>query len=97
MTYSEKLKDPRWQKKRLKVFERDGWKCVRCGSSKNELNVHHLTYRRNPWDSPMRDLMTLCKDCHSLKHRTKAQKSRGPVVSQEDGKAAFEAMRRAME
>jgi len=24
--YSEKLKDPRWQKKRLEVFQRDGFR-----------------------------------------------------------------------
>ena len=28
-TYKQKLKDPRWQKKRLKVLERDDWKCTR--------------------------------------------------------------------
>jgi len=26
MTYAEKLKNPKWQKKRLKIFERDGYK-----------------------------------------------------------------------
>jgi hypothetical protein len=28
-TYSEKLRDPRWQKKRLQIFERDEFMCVR--------------------------------------------------------------------
>jgi 5-methylcytosine-specific restriction endonuclease McrA len=27
MTYAEKLKDPRWQKKRLQILERDNWQC----------------------------------------------------------------------
>jgi len=27
--YSEKLKDPRWQRKRLAIFERDEWKMLR--------------------------------------------------------------------
>lgn len=30
-SYAEKFKDPRWQKKRLKIMERDNWKCCECG------------------------------------------------------------------
>lgn len=44
MTYKEKLKDPRWQKKRLEIFDRDGWKCVECGDKDSTLNVHHIFY-----------------------------------------------------
>ena len=33
MKYSEKLRDPRWQKARLKVLERDNWTCVNCGET----------------------------------------------------------------
>lgn len=40
--YSEKLKNPRWQKKRLEIFERDGWKCRACQDEKSTLHVHHL-------------------------------------------------------
>jgi len=29
--YSKKLKDPRWQKKRLKIFKSDKFKCKICG------------------------------------------------------------------
>ena len=28
MSYSDKLKDPRWQRKRLEIFERDNWTSV---------------------------------------------------------------------
>ena len=31
MGYSEKLKDPRWQKKRLEILERDNFRCQYCG------------------------------------------------------------------
>lgn len=41
-SYAEKLRDPRWQKKRLKIFERDGWACQDCRSTTNTLNLHHL-------------------------------------------------------
>lgn len=66
MTYSEKLRDPRWQKMRLLVMERDGFECTNCGSEDKTLNVHHKVYRRgrNPWDYPDDELTTLCKDCH---------------------------------
>jgi hypothetical protein len=66
--YSEKLKDPRWQRMRLEVFQRDGFRCVACDDSKTTLHVHHLIYSKGePWDSPMETLETLCEDCHDLR------------------------------
>jgi|JI10StandDraft_1071094.scaffolds.fasta_scaffold1621245_1 hypothetical protein len=65
MTYSEKLKDPRWQKKRLEILNRDNWKCRKCESSENTLHVHHLMYAKEPWLVDNTDLITLCKNCHS--------------------------------
>jgi len=47
MSYQEKLKDPRWQKKRLEILQRDGWKCKWCGEEKQTLHIHHLKYQRN--------------------------------------------------
>lgn len=67
MTYSEKLKDPRWQRKRLEVLNRDQFKCKLCDDDKTELQIHHLKYKGEPWDAPLYCLETLCKDCHSIK------------------------------
>lgn len=66
--YSEKLRDPRWQKKRLEVLNRDEFRCVHCGNDKKELHVHHLTYFgfSNPWDAEECYLITLCSDCHEV-------------------------------
>lgn len=64
MTYSEKLKDPRWQKKRLEIMERDIWACRLCGDTETELHVHHENYNGEPWESD--NLITLCKYCHFL-------------------------------
>jgi len=68
MTYSEKLKDPRWQKKRLEILNRDEWTCQQCFSTSETsiLNVHHLRYFSNldPWDYDAEHLLTLCKECH---------------------------------
>jgi len=64
--YSEKLKDPRWQKKRLEIFERDAWTCRLCSSTKKTLCVHHkkYSYGKNPWEYDNEDLITYCEECH---------------------------------
>lgn len=66
MTYSEKLQDPRWQKLRLEVFNRDGFNCTHCGDGESPLHVHHLgyTFGKEPWDYPISNFTTLCKPCH---------------------------------
>jgi hypothetical protein len=65
--YSELLKDPRWQKLRLEIFERDKWKCQSCGSAENTLAVHHRSYMRGlkPWEYETFLLVTLCEECHA--------------------------------
>jgi hypothetical protein len=65
-TYAEKLRDPRWQQKRLKIMERDGFRCLECGGDKDTLNVHHGCYvpGRDPWDYDDDLLHTLCERCH---------------------------------
>lgn len=66
MTYAEKLKDPRWQKKRLEVMQRDGFKCQMCGDTEQTLHVHHENYRKGakPWDYELHELRCFCEDCH---------------------------------
>lgn len=67
-TYSELFKDPRWQKRRLKVMERDGFECVSCHDKNTTLNVHHVVpYRKNtkPWEYEDDELTTLCEVCHN--------------------------------
>jgi len=73
MKYSEKLKDPRWQKKRLKILEWDEWACQVCFDSENTLTVHHLRYLPGvePWDHPDDLLLTLCEDCHGYERDTR--------------------------
>jgi uncharacterized CHY-type Zn-finger protein len=65
-SYSDKLRDPCWQKKRLQVLSRDDWTCKLCGDSETTLNVHHKEYVSglNPWDYSNKQLVTLCEDCH---------------------------------
>lgn len=64
-SYYEKLKDPRWQKKRLEILERDKFMCLICESKEIQLHVHHGYYdKRDPWDYDNNTLWTLCKYCH---------------------------------
>lgn len=67
MSYSEKLKNPKWQQKRLTIFQRDKWTCTKCQSVEKELQVHHLDYIPgiDPWEYPDDMLTTLCFDCHT--------------------------------
>jgi hypothetical protein len=66
MNYSEKLKSPKWQKKRLEILNRDKFKCKLCLDTETELQIHHLKYTKEPWDAPNKDLITYCKHCHKL-------------------------------
>jgi hypothetical protein len=64
-TYSDKLKDPRWQRMRLEVMRRDEFKCRDCGDAKSTLHVHHCFYEKgDPWDTGANFLLTLCDSCH---------------------------------
>lgn len=67
-TYSEKLKDPRWQKKRLEILNRDKWTCQRCFDTESTLHVHHIKYSGEPWEVEERYLLTLCDECHEHEH-----------------------------
>jgi PHP family Zn ribbon phosphoesterase len=70
MTYEEKLLDPRWQKKRLEIFQRDDFTCVCCDRKDITLHVHHLFYFPNtePWDYLDSHLVTYCEICHNTEH-----------------------------
>lgn len=66
LTYAQKLRHPKWQKRRLEILSRDGWRCVFCHDPDINLNVDHKRYAkgREPWEYPDEDLQTLCEVCH---------------------------------
>jgi hypothetical protein len=70
MKYSDKLKHPKWQKKRLEIMERDGFQCQCCFGRDNPLTVHHKIYinGKDPWDYKNKSLITLCNICHNNVH-----------------------------
>ncbi len=68
-------KDPRIQltarayaRLKLAILKRDGWRCQGCGSSRN-LEVHYLQFRSHSGDDAEDNLITLCNDCHTSKHK----------------------------
>jgi len=73
--YLESLKNPKWQKKRLKILEKANFECTSCGDKEKTLHVHHSYYLKGKkaWEYPDNSLHALCEDCHSevekLKHR----------------------------
>jgi hypothetical protein len=69
----KRLLAKQWQQVRQLVLERDGHKCVLCGSVER-LNVHHilpkefLAYRYLQFD--IRNLITCCPKCHKYGNKS---------------------------
>lgn len=66
-SYSDKLKSPKWQKKRLEIMKRDKFTCKLCGDTETQLHVHHKEYIKgnDPWNYPNNLLVTICEHCHT--------------------------------
>ena len=93
MKYEDLLKDPRWQKRRLEIMQRDNFTCQHCGNGLNDgvpLNVHHIRYRRNlmPWEYDDADLTTLCEKCHKEEHSVET-KTKSNLYKVGKGKLVF--------
>lgn len=82
--YAKKLKDPRWQKKRLQILERDNWTCRDTGKTDEELQVHHCWYAKGtPWETPDEYLITLSKSAHKRRQalELRAKKALGLIMA----------------
>lgn len=68
--YSEQIKSPKWQKRRLEILNRDNFTCQMCGCTEKTLHVHHTIYipGRKIWEYKDNQLISLCEDCHSKEH-----------------------------
>jgi len=73
--FFDQYKDPRWQKKRLEIMERDEFMCQVCGDDRVQLNVHHRIYFKDTkiWEYSDEFLVTLCESCHERSHEARAQ------------------------
>ena len=64
-----------WAKVRLKVFDRDGWACRRCGKA-GRLECDHVVALEDDHNQDMyakSGLQTLCRNCHISKSREEAR------------------------
>lgn len=70
MSYSDQLRDPRWQRRRLEIMSRADFSCEKCHSATKTLHVHHKQYRAGarPWEYADNELECLCDDCHGAEH-----------------------------
>jgi 5-methylcytosine-specific restriction endonuclease McrA len=56
-----------YERLRMQVVKRDGWKCQNCGSPA-KLQIHHKEFRSQSGDDDENNLITLCVDCHLSLH-----------------------------
>lgn len=54
---------------RLRILERDGYRCVHCGTSNGPFDVDHIDNTRGPGYNLDSNLQTLCTSCHEKKTR----------------------------
>ena len=75
LSYSDQLKHPDWQRKRLKILERDDFACQCCGITDKTLHVHHFYYTKGckVHEYPDEALITLCEGCHKEQHNTQIE------------------------
>lgn len=66
MNYTKKLSNPKWQKKRLEILQRDEFTCQLCNDRETELHIHHKKYSGEPWEVDNEHLITLCAHCHAV-------------------------------
>ena len=64
-SYEEFLNTEEWKQVAEMVKDRDGNKCVICGSTEN-LNAHHIGYDGDYLNE--NDIVTLCNRCHECLH-----------------------------
>lgn len=72
LTYSEQLKHPNWQRKRLEMLNEANFECSNCGDKDSMLHVHHRQYfkGRQAWEYESTELAVLCEACHKEEHDT---------------------------
>lgn len=74
LTYSEQLKHPNWQRRRLEALQASYFTCEECGDAESTLNVHHKRYVRGrmAWEYENKELMVVCDSCHTDAHNLKS-------------------------
>ena len=53
-----------WRRLRMRVFDRDGFRCTKCGKMGRRLECDHIVPRDEGGDDSLDNLRTLCRGCH---------------------------------
>ncbi len=61
---------------RLRILERDGYRCVHCGNTRGPFEVDHIDNTRGPHYDLDTNKQTLCVACHTKKTRAEEQQGR---------------------
>jgi 5-methylcytosine-specific restriction endonuclease McrA len=64
---AEQRRDPRWERKRLEIRQRDDCTCRDCGTTGHELQGHHTFSHRGlaPWEYPGWVMICLWEPCRA--------------------------------
>lgn len=57
-----------WSSTTKSIKERDGGRCVRCGST-NKVQTHHIIPLSKGGTNHSFNLITLCESCHESQHK----------------------------
>ena len=67
--FYRRISGRRWDRSRRQAFDRDGWRCTRCGKS-GALEVHHVRALHKGGDAyDLANLSAVCRSCHIARHR----------------------------
>ncbi|BAM46325.1 hypothetical protein AXY_01930 [Amphibacillus xylanus NBRC 15112] len=78
---------------KLAIFERDRYRCVKCGSHLIDSVPHHITYKSQGGQGTKRNGATTCRRCHDWAHH----KCQGPYGEpSSEGRKWFEDWRDRM-
>ena len=71
----------RWARVRRQAFDRDGWRCTKCGRA-GKLECDHITpLQREPCQDPydINGLQALCRTCHIEKTSRENRRPQTPA------------------
>ena len=57
-----------WNEIRREVYKKDNWTCQKCGAKNTKLYAHHLIPLFEGGSNELKNLVTLCEECHKDMH-----------------------------
>lgn len=67
--YRDFLRSEFWQRLRVLALERDGYRCCFCGCERVVgLDVHHVRYPADWYQTGLGDVVSICRRCHRRQH-----------------------------